>query len=193
VVRRLRVRPPWEQAQSTGFDLVINPGLAFGTGLHATTRGMLELLQQGESSGRGSLGPLLDCGTGSGILAIAGALLGYSPVRAFDNDPLAVEAARANAAENRVDLDVTIAEVECVPLDWFGGATVVANMTLDPVLAVLARLEQAGMRPPRLLVAGILSGQQERQVDGAAAAAGFRSQERIYEKEWVSFTFRPAE
>jgi ribosomal protein L11 methyltransferase len=207
-VRALRVRPPWEAGAGGYLDLVLTPGLAFGTGLHPTTRGMLELLQEGEpdqeaellqeaeprpSAGGGApRGPLLDCGTGSGILAIAGVLLGYSPVRGFDNDPLAVEAARANAAENGTALEILVAEVERVPLDWFGGATVVANMTLDPVIALLARLGKAKLYPSRLLVAGILSGEQEGRVGGAATAAGLRPVERIYEKEWVSFDFRPA-
>ena len=77
-------------------DIVIEPAQAFGTGAHATTRGCLELLvalaREGEAGG-----PLLDLGTGSGVLAIAAAKLGYAPVVAVDHDPESVDAARANA------------------------------------------------------------------------------------------------
>jgi ribosomal protein L11 methyltransferase len=185
-VGRLNIRPPWEPAVARPqIDLVLTPGLAFGTGLHATTRSMLRLLQAGSRSG-----PLLDAGTGSGILAIAGALLGFSPVRAFDNDPLAVEAARSNVADNGALVEVVAASIEEAPLEWFDGRTVVANMTLDPVLVLLERLGYSSAKVRRLLVAGILAGKvQEDEVLRAALRAGFRPVCRVFEKEWVSLAF----
>ena len=96
VVReRLTVRPPWEPPGTTPLDVVIDPGQAFGTGAHATTRLCLELLLE-----VGPPGSLLDLGCGSGVLAIAAARLGFAPVVAVDNDPAAVAAANANAALN---------------------------------------------------------------------------------------------
>ena len=88
-------------------DVVINPGLAFGTGLHATTRGTLTLLQEGAPRRRrtrpaGSRGALVDVGTGSGILSIAAAKLGWGPIIAFDNDAVALSAARENIVANGV-------------------------------------------------------------------------------------------
>lgn len=185
-VKRIYVRPPWERPPEPPLvDLTLTPGLAFGTGLHPTTRGMLELLQDADPSGR-----VLDAGTGSGILAIAAALLGWGPVRAFDNDPLAVEAARTNAAANGAEIEVNLADVSSAPVGWFEGVTVLANMTLEPVSLLLERLEASGVRVRRLLVAGILSGEQEHAVGEAAARAGLRPLARLFEKEWVSFAFR---
>lgn len=176
-------------APATGLvDIVLTPGLAFGTGLHATTRGVLALLQDDAPEG-----PVTDAGTGSGILSIAAALLGFGPVRAFDNDPLAVEAARTNAASNGVAVEVRLCDVADAPLDWLAGATVLANMTLEPVRELLSLLPHAGATVRRLLAAGILVGDQEAEVQELAAAAGLRPARMIYEDEWVSFDLRPAE
>jgi ribosomal protein L11 methyltransferase len=99
---RLWVRPPWEQeAVRPGVhEIVIDPGQAFGTGTHPTTRLCLELMLELEP--RGSFA---DVGCGSGVLAIAAAKLGFSPVIALDSDRAAVEATRVNARENGVVLD----------------------------------------------------------------------------------------
>ncbi|HEV3053771.1 MAG TPA: 50S ribosomal protein L11 methyltransferase, partial [Solirubrobacteraceae bacterium] len=95
---RLRVRPPWEPAGTEPLDIVIDPGQAFGTGAHATTRLCLELLLSLE----GPQGSFVDLGCGSGVLAIVAARLGFAPVLALDFDPAAVEAATANARANGV-------------------------------------------------------------------------------------------
>lgn len=211
-VGRVYVRPPWEvpppdvgagdavaaatspdgaggsPAAGPLLDVVLTPGLAFGTGLHATTRGVLALLQDDVPEG-----PLTDAGTGSGILSIAAALLGFQPVRAFDNDPLAVEAARANAASNGVEVEVQLCDVTAASPEWLGGATVLANMTLEPVLELLCLLPQAGAPVRRFLAAGILAGVEETELLEAAAAAGLRPARRIYEGEWVSLDLRPGE
>ncbi len=114
---RLCVRPSWEQAQpatdpaapgrgaeeAAGIDVVVDPGQAFGTGAHATTRMCLELLLELADGGEAG-GPLTDLGTGSGVLAIAAAKLGWGPVAAFDHEAAAVEAARENAAANGVEI-----------------------------------------------------------------------------------------
>ena len=100
VAGRIRVRPPWTEPRDGLVDIVIDPGMAFGTGQHPTTRGCLALLLD---SRRGSV---LDVGCGSGILAIAARKLGHEPVWAIDNDPLAVEATIRNAHVNGVDLRV---------------------------------------------------------------------------------------
>ncbi len=92
---RLTVRPPWEPPGATPLDIVIDPGQAFGTGAHATTRLCLELLLELPPEG-----PFLDLGCGSGVLAIAAARLGFAPVHAVDFDPVAVETTMKNAAVN---------------------------------------------------------------------------------------------
>jgi ribosomal protein L11 methyltransferase len=203
---RLYVRPPWEapagemagkgasvadggQSGRDGLlDVVINPGLAFGTGLHATTKGILELLQEGSARG-----PLVDAGTGSGILAIAASRLGFAPVLAFDDDPLAVDAARSNAAANGVTLSVERAGVEDAPIEWFAGAVVLANITMGPVLALVDRLRADAVQVRRLLVAGILSGDQEGQVLEVAGRAGLRPARRLPADEWVALELVPAD
>ena len=95
-VGRLWVGPPWENAPADAVAVVIDPGRAFGTGAHATTRLCLELLQEVEPTS------LLDVGCGSGVLSVAAAKLGFAPVRAVDIDEVALETTRANAAANGV-------------------------------------------------------------------------------------------
>jgi ribosomal protein L11 methyltransferase len=210
-VGRVYVRPPWEEpppdvaagdpatpaspdgpggapATEPLLDVVLTPGLAFGTGLHPTTRGVLALLQDEVPEG-----PLTDAGTGSGILSIAAALLGFQPVRAFDSDPLAVEAARTNSVSNGVEVEVRLCDVAAAPLEWLAGTTVLANMTLEPVRELLSLLPHALGPVRRLLAAGILAGDQEAEVLERAAAAGLRPARLIYEDEWVSLDLRPVE
>jgi ribosomal protein L11 methyltransferase len=193
VIGRVRVRPPWEPPradEADQVDVVINPGLAFGTGLHPTTRGTLTLLQEGMAAG--GRGPLVDAGTGSGILAIAAAKLGWGPVIAFDNDAVALVSAHENIERNGVARLVQMHEcgLEEAPLAWFEGATVLANLTLEPVLLLLRRLHAA--RPLLLVVSGVLAGAQEDRLAREAAALGFAVGRRLYEAEWVSMGLAPA-
>lgn len=204
VIGSVRIRPPWEAplgAECAGaagaplVDVMINPGLGFGTGLHPTTRGTLLLLQEGAepAAADGGRGPLTDVGTGSGILAIAAAKLGWGPVVALDNDPVALISARENVAENGVDAQVQIheANTDSAQEAWFDGATVLANMTLEPVSLLLRRLAALAARPRRLVVSGILAGSQEEQIMLIAHEAGFTPGRRQYETEWVSFELLP--
>ena len=125
--------PPWEEPPEPSLAVVIDPGRAFGTGAHPTTRLCVELLAR--TPGGGSL---LDVGCGSGVLAIAGARLGFAPVAAVDVDPVAVEVTRANADANDVVLDVRLVDAE---RDALPAADVaVANVLLRPVETILARL-----------------------------------------------------
>jgi ribosomal protein L11 methyltransferase len=200
----LHVRPPW--APPTGRadveEIVIDPGQAFGTGAHATTRLCLELLLasaaagDGEGVGRargdgdgeapvGGRGPLLDVGTGSGVLAIAAARLGYAPVLALDHDPAAVAAATANAAVNGVAVAVARFDLRREPLPLLGGGvapTVLANL-LRPLLLDLARaLDRA---PADMIVGGLLDGQVD-EVVAAFAERGLRERGRRASGEWAA-------
>ena len=94
------MRPPWEPPGDTALDVVIDPGQAFGTGSHATTRLCLELMLELDAASRGSF---VDVGCGSGVLAIVAAKLGFAPVTALDYDRAATAATRENAARNGVD------------------------------------------------------------------------------------------
>jgi ribosomal protein L11 methyltransferase len=131
-------------------------------------------------------------GTGSGILAIAGAKLGWGPVMALDNDPVALVSARENVAANGVQGMVEIHEVDAASADrsWFRDAAVLANMTLEPVSQLLRRLTGAA-QPRLLIVSGILAGSQEDQVMLAAHETGFTAGRRLCEEEWVSMELLP--
>jgi len=192
-VGRLHIRPPWEDPPAAGgagedglLDIVLTPGLAFGTGLHATTRGVLELMQDG-----GVRGPLVDAGTGCGILSVAAAILGFAPVYAFDSDPLSVEAARANAASNDVDLLVEGVGVDAVSLDGWEEKTILANITVEPVLELLSRMSKEKRVPRRLVVSGILEGKQADRILEAAGAIGLQERRHILAQGWRSMDFSP--
>ena len=128
----LWVGPPWEPAPNDATAIVIDPGRAFGTGAHPTTRLSLELMQGLE---RGSL---LDVGCGSGVIAIAAAKLGFSVVDAVDVDPAATETAAANGARNRVELPIRTADALTAPLP--AADVAVANIAFDAIAALAPRL-----------------------------------------------------
>jgi ribosomal protein L11 methyltransferase len=137
------IGPSWEGAPDDAIAIVIDPGLAFGTGAHATTRLCLELLAEVPP------GSLLDAGCGSGVLSIAAAKLGFSPVHAVDDDPFAVETTIQNAKVNGVDVAANAGDVTlfALPIVDVG----VANIALDTVELLAARLD-AG----ELVVSGYL-------------------------------------
>ena len=129
----LWIGPPWESPAPQSTPIVIDPGQAFGTGAHPTTRLCLELLLDLEPAG------LVDLGCGSGVLAVAAAKLGFAPVVALDDDPAAVEATRASAAANGVVLDARCADVlVCLLPDV---EVAVANIARGPVERAVERFE----------------------------------------------------
>jgi ribosomal protein L11 methyltransferase len=140
----LWIGPPWETPPEGARSVVIDPGRAFGTGAHPTTRLCVELLAAEEC--RGSV---LDVGCGSGILSIAAARLGFGPVTALDNDPVAIETTLANANANGVTVAAATADalVDRLP----SADLAVANVLLAPVEALLQRLEA-----PRAITSGYL-------------------------------------
>ena len=128
---RVHVRPPWAPPAPEGLvDVVIDPGRAFGTGAHASTKLALELLLDVAPT------RLADWGCGSGVLAIAARKLGFKPVEGVDNDPLAVEATKANAAANGVGVEAWRADLRTDPLPT--APTITANL-LRPLLLVAAQ------------------------------------------------------
>jgi ribosomal protein L11 methyltransferase len=172
---RLYVRPPWEQpAVRPGVaEIVIDPGRAFGTGSHPTTRLCLELLLELEPRGSFS-----DLGCGSGVLAISAAKLGFTPVAAFDSDAGAVEATRANGRDNGVVLD----RVERWDLRRDApppASTVTANLMRPLLLQLASRLD----RPEALILSGLLDAEAD---EVAAAFAPLRERRRLSDRGWTA-------
>jgi ribosomal protein L11 methyltransferase len=184
VGRRLRIRPSWEPAgDGTRIEIVIDPGMAFGTGTHFTTAGCLDLLE-GIIDGAAEPLSVLDVGTGTGVLAIGAAGLGATPVAAFDADHDAVEVARANLALNGVATQIEL---------WHGTLDdesrqfdlVLANL-LAPLLCRLAPdLAAAVADGGRLIASGLLVEQQAVVVQ-ALEAAGLALVDVRSDGEWVA-------
>ncbi len=202
---RLCVRPSWERtdrragdasqpdssraSEAVGnvpaLDVVVDPGRAFGTGAHPTTRLCLELLLDLEAAGEAG-GALTDLGSGSGVLAIAAAKLGWAPVRGCDHEAPAVEAARENAAANGVAVEFERRDLRQALPDL--APTVAANLTAPVLKAVAARFDRD--RAPRTLVC---SGLLPAELDEAAAAfapAGLAEAERRRDGDWAALLLR---
>jgi ribosomal protein L11 methyltransferase len=167
------IGPPWEEAPRDANAVVIEPARAFGTGGHPTTQLCVELLVGLE---RGSV---LDLGCGSGVLSIVAAKTGFAPVRALDSDEHAVEATRANAAANGVEVDATLADVlddELPPCD-----VALANITRPTLTALAPRL-----RARRLVSSGYLP-------TDTTELDGFRHVRRLARDSWAADLYEAAE
>ena len=183
----LVVRPPWEEyAPAQGERvLVLDPGMSFGTGKHATTQacmGFLDELAQADPHR-----DVLDVGCGSGILSIAAAKLGFDNVRGIDNDEDAVRIAGENAAANDVEAAFQTQDLAVCDLQ----ATVVVANVLAPVLIQFAEsIARCVRRVPgnALILSGILETQYD-DVRDAYAALGFRERKNILIGEWKSGVF----
>jgi ribosomal protein L11 methyltransferase len=185
VGERLRVRPSWVEAdrdEAGGMiEIVIDPARAFGTGAHATTRMCLELLLK-RADAAGARGAFADWGTGSGVLAIAAAKLGFSPVTTCDHEPASLDAARANASANGVTLDVARVNLreELPPL----APTATANLTAPVLLAVAGRLaDEPSAVPGTLICSGLLAGEAD-EVVAAFGECGLAERNRRADGEW---------
>jgi ribosomal protein L11 methyltransferase len=190
VGRRIVIQPTWlEHAAQTG-DVVIDldPGMAFGTGLHPTTRLCLALTER--AADRGALGGarVLDVGCGSGILAIAAAKLGAASVLGVDVDPIAVEATTANAAANNLS-DRIGARDGSLPSGEPAHDVVLANL-IATVLIDLAAALRDELRPGGVLVASGIFADREGEVRAAFLAAGLELRDRIAEGDWVALEAR---
>ena len=168
------VRAPWHESVAGAQEIVIDPGQAFGTGGHPTTRLCLEALWDLEPSG-----PLVDVGCGSGVLAIAAAKLGWAPVVGLDHDARCVEATQANAAVNGVALETRRFDLRAEPVPE--APTVIANL-LRPLLLAL---RFAGA-PPRTLVASGLLGHEGDEIVAAFEAHGLHEARRLVADGWLA-------
>ena len=182
--RRLVVKPSWRRHHRTGDEVVIDldPGMAFGTGLHPTTRLCLVALE--ERAARGPLGRTLDVGCGSGILSIAAVKLGATRVLGVDIDPIAIEATLANARHNRVGRRIRAREGS-IPTREGPFDTVLANL-IAGILVELAPDLAAELVPGGTLITSGIFIDREGGVREALEAAGFRLTGRWHESDWVA-------
>lgn len=183
---RIGVRPSWWDAKDSLLDVIVDPGRAFGTGGHPTTRLCLRFLVTLEEAGEAS-GPLADWGTGSGVLAIAGAKLGWSPVIGCDREPASLEAATDNAEANGVELALERVDVrESAPPV---ARTVVANLTAQLLIDCARHLRAGGQAPATLVCSGMLADEAD-GVSVELASAGLAVEERRTEGEWAALLLR---
>lgn len=189
----LHVRPPWvppsSHADGPVREIVIDPGQAFGTGAHASTRLCLQLLMELAAAEPPS-GPLLDVGTGSGVLAIAAAGLGFTPVLGLDHERESVHAARENAAVNGVQLEARRFELRTQALPWLGDEAlprapivVLANLLRPLLLELASTMPEA---PAHLIVGGLLNEEVDEIVHAFAERHALRERERRSSGEWAA-------
>jgi ribosomal protein L11 methyltransferase len=167
------IGPPWELAPDPGRAVVIDPGRAFGTGAHPTTQLCVALLARVERQGS-----LLDVGCGSGVLGIVGARLGFAPVTCVDVDPVAVESAIANAAANGAR--VAAQRLDALRDELPAADTAVANVLLEPVERILARLQTR-----EAITSGYLAGERP-------AHPGWTHVDTVELEGWAADRFRRA-
>jgi ribosomal protein L11 methyltransferase len=187
--RRLWITPTWETEPAPPGRVVVelDPGMAFGTGLHPSTRQCLEVLEDYLKGGE----TVLDVGTGSGILAIAAARLGAARVVAVDVDPVAVEVATANVAHNGVADRVQVRPGTFLRGVSERGDLIVANLTADLHLEFVGEAA-AHLRPGGLLAAGGIGADRCGEVEAVARACGWTIRDRRADQEWRCLVLAPA-
>ena len=188
VGRRVVIRPTWrDHVASTGEVVIsLDPGMAFGTGLHPTTRLCLAQLEQLADDGVVSHARALDVGCGSGILAIAAALFGARSVLGVDTDPLAVEITLRNAELNGVDGTVVARRGSLPPPQPGDYGLVLANLIASLLIDMAADLAAVVAPANGRLVAGGIFHDREPEVRSAFESAGLRVVGRSSESDWVA-------
>lgn len=189
IIPDLIITPTWEKyhAQEKERVIVMDPGMAFGTGHHATTCLSLQLLQKVLTDTKDH--SVLDVGTGTGILGMAATLFGARRVLAIDNDPAAVSAARENCARNNLTQGMSVA---ITPLQDVSGtfSVVIANIVHDVLLALapdLARLTEKG---GHLILSGIIRGDQDVNIISCFTKLKFSLKQQENKKEWTALLFQ---
>jgi ribosomal protein L11 methyltransferase len=185
VIGRVVIRPTWEKYRPEPGQVVIDldPGMAFGTGTHPSTRLCMELLQDANPSGLS----VLDLGTGSGILAIAAAKLGSNSVTAVDIDPVAVKVAQENAQTNQLGDKIRILQgdlVTAIPGETYD--LVVANIIASVIVELLPQVPQV-LKPNGCFIAAGIIDTRASEVEEAVERAGLRVLRKVASQEWVAY------
>ncbi|MBE6900763.1 MAG: 50S ribosomal protein L11 methyltransferase [Ruminococcaceae bacterium] len=185
--KRIVVTPSWEEYTPSGDDVQmrLDPGMAFGTGTHDTTRLCLELLEEVVTPET----RILDVGTGSGILSVGGVLLGAPSALGVDIDPVAVKVANENAEINEVSEKT---EFVCGDLtDKVHGKfeIVTANIVADVIIRLLSTVKNYLLKGGVLIVSGIIDTRAD-EVENACHEAGFTTEKRLEHGGWVAIKLR---
>jgi ribosomal protein L11 methyltransferase len=185
VGERFAVLPPWERPSGNRIPLIIDPGMAFGTGHHETTRSCLVLMERYADGVKKER--FLDLGTGTGLLAIAARALGFRSVVGIDTDPLAIEASRGNIALNKSEGVVLIeGGIDRCEGDYdMISANLISGTLVQLAREIASRLVPAGI----VIMSGILKGQDDEVVE-AAKNSGLACIERLADGKWVSLVCR---
>lgn len=186
----LVIKPSWEiyQPESDEQIIEIDPGLAFGTGLHPTTRLVLSFLDS-LLYGRGVKANVLDIGCGTGILAMGAVLLGAQKVVAIDNDPDAVQTARDNIINNNLGAKIIVSSADIREIDEqfdLIAANIIHNTLVELAEIITSKIKQNG----NLILSGILGGEQEHNIIRVFGGESCRHLETRQEKEWVAILFQ---
>jgi ribosomal protein L11 methyltransferase len=186
VGKRFMIRPTWEEAPlSDRLEIVLDPGQAFGTGDHPTTRMCLELLERANVDGK----VVADIGCGSGILSVGACLLGAAKVHAVDIEPLSVEVARENAKLNRVAFEASVGRGVAAVAEE-GPFDIVVSNIISAILIQIAHEVASSLKPGGTwIVSGIIV-QNWTDVREAAERSGFVLMEEIEEDGWVAAALR---
>ena len=184
--RRIVIKPTWREHEAAADDVVLDldPGMAFGTGLHPTTRLCLAGIESAADRGLLDGARILDVGCGSGILAIAAAKLGAASVLGVDTDPIAIEATLANADRNRL-AGVITAHDGSLPSGEPAHDLVLANLIASVLIALAAPLH-AELRPGGTVLASGIFIDREAEVRSAFGAVGLATAARTAEGDWVA-------
>ncbi len=190
VGRRLVIRPTWRRHRAAPDDVVLalDPGMAFGTGLHPTTRLCLAAIEHAADDGALAGARVLDVGCGSGILSIAAVRLGAASAFGVDTDPIAVDATLANARRNRLTRSIT-ARAGSLPSGDPPFDVVLANL-IASVLVALATPLADEVYPGGLLLASGIFLDREAAVLAALEGAGLALTDRRAEGDWVALVMR---
>lgn len=186
IVPHLIIKPSWESyiAQPGEQVIEMDPGMAFGTGQHASTKLALGLIQSCFQAGAGSPQKVLDIGTGTGILAMAATLFGATEVTAIDNDPEAVAVAAGNSTCNQLADRIAISATDLADIPG-SFDLICANILHDVLVEMAPAISQRLVAKGKVVLAGILRGTQEENIIRVYGKLGLSVERVAYEDEWV--------
>lgn len=196
ITDRITIKPTWEEYEARADELIIeiDPGMAFGTGTHATTSLCLQTLEKYIQTGM----EVIDIGTGSGILSIGAVKLGAKHVLALDLDPVAIVSARENVTLNKLDEHITVIQSDLLQvLKGNDNATnnnigvklpvdlAVANILADIILMFIDDVYEA-LKPGGIYITSGIIGKKAAEVEKALQQAGFQLLQTVHDQDWVA-------